>query len=102
MSSWSSTSARSLLCPAGSGKRPSISGREIEIDFNIVLPAKAPLAPPKDPSSKLFARSASCDVTPRDRPVRLAGYASRTSPVATILDPIEISAVLLECGGSAV
>jgi hypothetical protein len=47
----------------------------------------------------LLARSASCDVTPRDRPVRLAGYASRTEPVATILDGIEISAVLLECGG---
>jgi hypothetical protein len=46
----------------------------------------------------LLARSASCDVTPRGRPVRLAGYAQRTEPVSTILDPIEISAVLLECG----
>jgi len=44
----------------------------------------------------LFARAASCDVTPRDRQVRLAGYASRTAPVSTILDPIEISVVLLE------
>jgi hypothetical protein len=48
----------------------------------------------------LFARSASCDVTPRDRPVRLAGYAARTIPVSTILDPIEISAVLLEGAGA--
>jgi hypothetical protein len=47
----------------------------------------------------VFAPSASCDVTPRDRPMRLAGYASRTQPVSTILDPIEISAVLLECPG---
>jgi hypothetical protein len=38
-------------------------------------------------------------VTPRDRPVRLAGYALRKPPVSTILDPIEISAVLLECLG---
>jgi hypothetical protein len=29
--------------------------------------------------------------------VRLAGYASRTEPVSTVLDEIEISAVLLEC-----
>jgi hypothetical protein len=48
----------------------------------------------------VFARSASCDVTPRDRPIRLAGYASRTEPVSTILDPVEISAVLLECPGA--
>jgi hypothetical protein len=47
----------------------------------------------------LLARAASCDVTPRDRPIRLAGYASRKAPVSTILDPIEISAVLLECSG---
>jgi hypothetical protein len=38
-------------------------------------------------------------VTPRDRKVRLAGYASRQAPVSTILDAIEISAVLLECSG---
>jgi hypothetical protein len=31
--------------------------------------------------------------------MRLAGYAARTEPVSTILDGIEISAVLLECGG---
>jgi hypothetical protein len=31
--------------------------------------------------------------------VRLAGYARRTEPVSTILDPIEISAVLLEGAG---
>jgi hypothetical protein len=47
----------------------------------------------------LFVRLSSCDVTPRGRPIRLAGYASRTKPAATILDPIEISAVLLECAG---
>ena len=54
---------------------------------------------PKEPSAKLLARAASCDVTPRDRPIRLAGYASRKAPVATILDPIEISAILLESFG---
>jgi hypothetical protein len=31
--------------------------------------------------------------------MRLAGYAARTAPVSTILDPIEISALLLECAG---
>jgi hypothetical protein len=46
----------------------------------------------------LLARAASCDVTPRDRPVRLAGYALRSAPTSTVLDPIEISVVLLECG----
>ena len=45
----------------------------------------------------MFARAASCDVTPRDRPVRLAGYASRNAAVSRVLDPIEVSAVLLEC-----
>jgi hypothetical protein len=35
-------------------------------------------------------------VTPRDRQVRLAGYALRTAPVSTVLDPIEISVILLE------
>jgi hypothetical protein len=35
-------------------------------------------------------------VTPRDRPLRLAGYASRTTPVSEILDGIEVSAILLE------
>ena len=35
-------------------------------------------------------------MTPRDRPVRLAGYASRKRPVSKVLDPIEISVVLLE------
>ena len=38
-------------------------------------------------------------MTPRDRPVRLAGYPARKDPVSTILDPIEISAVLLESSG---
>ena len=54
----------------------------------------------EEPSAKLFARAASCDVTPRDRPVRLAGYASRTStrsrPSST---RSRFRAVLLECGG---
>lgn len=44
----------------------------------------------------LFARATSCDVSPRNQPIRLAGYASRTRPASTILDPIEISVVLLE------
>ena len=44
----------------------------------------------------MLARAASCDVTPRHHPVRLAGYASRQAPVALVLDPIEISVVLLE------
>ena len=47
----------------------------------------------------MFARAAYCDVTPRDRPTRLAGYAARQASVSTVLDPIEISAVLLEAGG---
>ncbi len=47
----------------------------------------------------MLARAACCDVTPRARPVRLAGYALRDAPVSTVLDPIEISALLLECGG---
>jgi hypothetical protein len=38
-------------------------------------------------------------VTPRDRQVQLAGYALRTAPCSTVLDPIEISAVLLEDSG---
>src|SRR5689334_5521574 len=48
---------------------------------------------------QMFARAAHCDVTPRDREVRLAGYASRQTPVTTILDTIEIAALLLEGGG---
>jgi len=48
----------------------------------------------------LLARAASCDVTPRDREVRLAGDMSRRTPATGVLDPIEISAVLLECGRS--
>jgi hypothetical protein len=32
--------------------------------------------------------------------MRLAGYPLRTEPVSTILDPIEVSAVLLECAGA--
>jgi len=56
----------------------------------------------KDPSAKLLVRTASCDVTPRDRPVRLAGYAARSTPVSTVLDPIEISVVLLEEAGQRI
>ncbi|MGE0289923.1 MAG: hypothetical protein AB7I42_27370 [Bradyrhizobium sp.] len=41
----------------------------------------------------MYARAASCDITPRDRPVRLAGYAARRQPVSVVLDPIEVSAV---------
>ena len=52
--------------------------------------------PPTEWSANLFARAASCDVTPTDRPVRLAGYASRKTPVSKVLDPIEVSVVLLE------
>jgi len=48
--------------------------------------------------SKMFARAAFCDVTPRERPVQLAGYAQRRT-ASTILDPIEISALLLESDG---
>jgi hypothetical protein len=48
----------------------------------------------------MFARAAHCDVTPRDRPVRLAGYAARQTPVSAVLDTIEIAALLLEGGGS--
>jgi hypothetical protein len=47
----------------------------------------------------LFARAASCDVTPRDRQVRLAGYPSREA-ATHILDPIEVSVLLLECDDS--
>lgn len=41
------------------------------------------------------ARSAFCDITPRGRPVQLAGYDARP-PATKVLDTIEISAVLLE------
>jgi hypothetical protein len=47
----------------------------------------------------MFARAAHCDVTPRDRPVRLAGFASRQTPVSAVLDPIEIAGLLLEGAG---
>jgi hypothetical protein len=45
----------------------------------------------------LLARATSCDITPKDRPVQLAGYASRQAPASMVLDPIEISVVWLEC-----
>ena len=48
----------------------------------------------------MYARAAFCDVTPRGLKVQLAGYASRQAPAARILDPVEISAVLLESGKS--
>jgi hypothetical protein len=47
----------------------------------------------------MFACAAACDVTPKGRPVRLAGYAGRHAPTAKVSDPIEISALLLECDG---
>jgi hypothetical protein len=46
----------------------------------------------------MFARAASCDVTPKGL-VRLAGHVARQAPTSTVLDPIEISALLLECDG---
>lgn len=49
--------------------------------------------------AKVLARAAHCDVTPRDRRVPLAGYAARVAPVSDVIDPIEISALLLEAGG---
>src|SRR4051812_16454232 len=61
------------------------------------MPAKRQFYHQKPPSAKLCARSASCDLTPRDRPVHLAGYALRRAPAWEILDPIELSAILLEC-----
>ena len=42
----------------------------------------------------MFARAASCDVTP-SRPVRLAGYVARKAPTSTVLHPLEIAALLL-------
>jgi hypothetical protein len=47
----------------------------------------------------MFARAACADVTPRDRPVSLAGHAARQAPASTVLDPIEISALMLESDG---
>jgi hypothetical protein len=47
----------------------------------------------------MFGRAAYCDVTPRDRPLRLAGYASPQRQVSAVLDTIEIAALLLEGGG---
>lgn len=49
--------------------------------------------------SKIVARVGRRDITPHDRPVRLAGYPSRTAPCADILDPIEVGAVLFEGPG---
>jgi hypothetical protein len=46
--------------------------------------------------SKIVARAGYRDITPRDRPIALAGYPSRTTPCADILDPIEMAAVLFE------
>jgi hypothetical protein len=103
---------KALLRRRGSDKRPSIlrpkfhrleelgskdRARRIGLEG---LPATAHFNHPKERSAKLFARAASCDVTPRDRPVRLAGNALRKAPASVILDPIEISAVLLECSAS--
>ncbi len=49
--------------------------------------------------SKILARVGHRDITPRDRPVRLAGYPSRTALCADILDPIEVGAILFEGPG---
>jgi hypothetical protein len=49
--------------------------------------------------SKIVARAGCRDITPRDRPIRLAGYPARTAPCNDILDPIEVGAVLFEGGG---
>jgi hypothetical protein len=58
------------------------------------------LIPAHDKKARqMFARSAHCDVTPKGRPVRLAGFASRQTPVSAVLDPIEIAALLLEDDG---
>ena len=53
------------------------------------MPAKAQFYHQKARPAKLFARLASCDLTPRDHPVQLAGYALRKAPVFEVLDPIE-------------
>lgn len=50
-------------------------------------------------TAMLLARAASRDVTPRNRPVRLSGYYNRIDLVSTVLDPIEVSGILLECAG---
>ena len=49
--------------------------------------------------SNIVARAGHRDITPRDRPVRLAGYPGRTNPCSDILDPIEVGAVLFEDPG---
>ena len=48
----------------------------------------------------MLARAASCDVTPQDRAVRLAGYASRTAPGLDHPRPDRDFRVLLECAGA--
>ncbi|MCG2671601.1 hypothetical protein ACFPFP_32195 [Bradyrhizobium sp. GCM10023182] len=52
--------------------------------------------------SKIVARVGRRDITPRDRPVRLAGHPSRTAPIADILDAIEVGAILFEGPGRRV
>src|SRR6266581_1487510 len=83
---------KALLCCAASHKGPRFRDRHF-IDSGS---CPRGLFDHQGTSTKLFARAATCDVTPRDRQTRLAGFASRTAPVSTILDPIEISALLLE------
>jgi hypothetical protein len=94
-------SNKALLCRALPDKGPRFRDRDF-VDFE-ATPAgrvtKVPDGAGQGDSAKLLARAASCDVTPRDRPVRLAGYAARKTPVSAIADPIEVSALLLECGG---
>src|SRR5262249_33532412 len=74
---------RALLCRARSDKT---FDRKLEATHSAQ----------QEESRRMFARAAHCDVTPRDRPVRLAGYASRQAPGSAVLDGIEIAALLLE------
>jgi hypothetical protein len=91
------TQHKAILCRGASDKRPRFG---TEFHGFEGLPERQIPTSKNETSAKLLARAASVDVTPRDRPVRLAGYALRRAPTSTILDPIEISVVLLECGPS--
>ena len=67
------TRHKAILCRARQDKRPSPSAAEFhrfEALPHVHINHQA------EPSAKLLARAASCDVTPRDRQVRLAGYAA--------------------------
>lgn len=88
---------KAILCRGRSDKGPSILA--VEFQRFDERPPEDTYCPQRETSAKLLARAASCDVTPRDRQVQLAGYALRQAPVSTVLDPIEISALLLETSG---